>query len=102
LWKLVGCTPGGFNQFVVSDTSFLVVIDSLHLPKRIGYQLLSGEFLVAPGGSTHIFTITRIHAVAQLLAVVFDNSRIRKMHDSLPLHLFSREMVLSVFTAQWD
>jgi hypothetical protein len=24
------------------------------------------------------------------------------MHDSLPLHLFSREMVLSVFTAQWD
>jgi hypothetical protein len=66
-------------QLPRSQSAFpLVVTDPLHLLKRIRYRLLSGEFRVAPGGSTHIFTITKIHAVPWLPAIVFDNSRITK------------------------
>jgi hypothetical protein len=91
----------GFNQFVVSSPSFLLVVpDPLHLQKWIRYRLLSGEFRVAPTGSTHIFSITKIHTVAQLHPVVFDNSRITKLHEPLPLNLLSCDMVLSVFTTQ--
>jgi hypothetical protein len=102
VWKPVGCTPGGFDQFIVSSTLFpLVVTDPLHLLKRIRDRFISGEFRVVSGGCTYILAITKIHAVAQLPVVVFDNLYIRKMHDLLPFHRFSREMVLSVFTAQW-
>jgi hypothetical protein len=44
-----------------------------------------------------IFTITKIKADIKLPEIVCDNSRTTKMHDSLPLPLFSREMILIVF-----
>jgi hypothetical protein len=79
VWKPVGCAPVGFDQFVVSSPSFLLVAtDPLHFLKCIRCRFFSGKFQIAPGGSTYIFAITKMHAVAQLPAVVFNNSRIAK------------------------
>jgi hypothetical protein len=47
------------------------------------------------------FTIIKIKADIKLPEIVCANSRAIKMHDSLPLPLFSREPILAAFGLFW-
>jgi hypothetical protein len=75
----------------------LVISDPLHLLKRIRYRLLSSDFRIGVNGDERDFLISTIQTIAQVPPAVFDNSRMTKMHDSLPLHLFSRQPILEAF-----
>jgi hypothetical protein len=83
---------------VTSDAILpLAVTDPLHMLKRIRYRFLSGDLRVGADERIEIFTITKIKAAVKLPGIIFDNPRITKMHDFLPLQLFSRETILAAF-----
>jgi hypothetical protein len=63
--------------------------------------MLKGEFRIGVNGDTSAFTALKIQRIAQVRHVVFDNSRVTRMRDSLPLHFFCRETIMSVFDARW-
>jgi hypothetical protein len=75
----------------------LVISDPLHILKRIRYCLLSANFRIGVDNDELEFTTSALQSVANAPHVVFDNSRITKMRDSLPLHLFSEKPILAVF-----
>jgi hypothetical protein len=66
----------------------IIICDPLHLLKRIRYRLL--EVLDFSSEQEHLrFCLSVIQKANILSPVVFDNSRASKMHDSLPLEMFS-------------
>jgi hypothetical protein len=66
-----------------------IICDPKHLEKRLRYRLVSAEFSIGFGDDRISFSLARIQGADFLAPIVFDNSRITKMHDSLPLQLFS-------------
>jgi hypothetical protein len=62
---------------------------------------LSDDPRVSADEFIEIFPITKIKAAAKLLEIIFNNSLTVKMHDSLPLSLFSRETILAAFGHLW-
>jgi hypothetical protein len=69
--------------------------------KRIKYRFLSDGLRVIADERIKIFTITKIKTAVKLPGIVCDNSRTTKMHDSLPLQVFSRETILASFGRLW-
>jgi hypothetical protein len=87
-WKqLLKQSPTRVPTWRFRDT-VLVICDPLHLLKRIRYRLLKISKVIS-GKSRIDFCIDRIKAGRFLSPIVFDNSQETKMHDSLPLELFS-------------
>jgi hypothetical protein len=68
--------------------NFVIICDPLHLLKRIRYRLVALLQLICPEEHFEFFLCV-IHEAHILAPVVFNNSRESKMHDSLPLELFS-------------
>jgi hypothetical protein len=67
-----------------------IICDPKHLCKRLRYRFVSARFSIGFGDQPPIlFSLDRIQTAGFLAPVVFDNSRITKMYDSLPLQLFS-------------
>jgi hypothetical protein len=64
-----------------------ILCDPKHLEKRVRYRLVCGEFWVGIGtGPVDIlFSLERIEKSGVLPPIVFDKSRITKMHDVLPI-----------------
>jgi hypothetical protein len=83
-------SSGSLNFFETQMMLSVVMSDPLHLLKRIRYRLLSADFRINVNGDERDFAISAIQTIAQIPQVVFNNSRMTKMHDSLPLHLFSK------------
>ena len=85
---LVNFTVGQFNDNIpINLNQPIHCIDPLHLLKRVRYRFLSHNFsLVSKNEDT--FNYTKLVSKFNLPDVVFDNSKITKMHDSLPLQLF--------------
>jgi hypothetical protein len=75
----------------------IVISDPLHLLKRIRYRLVSADFRIGVNGDERDFAISAIQIIAQSPQVVFDNSRTTKMHNSLPLHFFSKQPIIAAF-----
>jgi hypothetical protein len=73
----------------VLDGLYAIICDPNHLEKRLRYRFVSACFSIGFGTECIIFSLDAIEAAGFLAPVVFDNSRITKMHDSLPLQLFS-------------
>jgi hypothetical protein len=69
--------------------------------KRIKYRFLLGDPRSSAEERIWIFTITKIKADIKLPKIACDSSRTTKMHDSLPLPLFSLEMILIAFGRFW-
>jgi hypothetical protein len=67
----------------------LLICDFLHLLRRIRYQWVAKGFSVVVPGETFCFSLERIREAGYLSPIVFTNSKESKMHDSLPLELFS-------------
>jgi hypothetical protein len=92
-WKtlLVNSPQGAFPTLLTVARLLLdrvVICDPLHLLKRIRYRLLQLIQLCSP--QEHLqFCLSVIQEAHILSPVVFDNSHESKMHDSLPLELFS-------------
>jgi hypothetical protein len=85
-WKLrTKSLPGGLLQ-----GSRPIVCDSKHLVKRIRYRFVSSsQFSIGFGTEERFFSLLRIQQVWCFPDIVLDNSQITKMHDLLPLYLFS-------------
>ena len=65
----------------------LFISDPLHILKRGRYRYLSHNFVYF-SRKEKSFNYTQIVSLINLHSYVFDNSRITKMHDELPLKLF--------------
>jgi hypothetical protein len=75
---------------LISDPGHpLVSSDSLHLLKRIRYRWVSSNFLMGLGQERVVCSTDRIRKVGFLSPIIFLESQASKMHDSLPVQLFS-------------
>jgi hypothetical protein len=75
-------------ELTLSDCS-VIVSDPLHLMKRIRYRWVSSEIVIAFGVDPAKFSLRTLKGWNVVSPVVFMNSHITKMHDSLPLRPFS-------------
>jgi hypothetical protein len=79
-----------------------IICDPKHLVKRVRYRFVHGsEFSIGFGVEDIRFSLDRIKAAGFLPPVVFENSRITKMHDSLPLELFSPVTFACILEREW-
>jgi hypothetical protein len=93
-------SSGSFDAFFgMKMVMLLVISDPLHILKRVRYRLLSADLRIGVDNDEREFTTSALQSVANVPHVVLDNSRIIKMLDSLPLHLFSEKLILAVFKA---
>jgi hypothetical protein len=83
--------------FVMSSSPLIL---SMFL-KRIMYRLVSFD-AHARGHDSEYFSLHRIQAHVLLQPVVFQNTKVTKMHDSLPLHLFSQCTTHSMFAEAFE
>jgi hypothetical protein len=87
-----------FNNFFETQMILPVVIsDPLHPLKRNRFRLPSADFRIGVNGDERDFAISAIQIITQIPQVVFDNSSMTKMHDSLSLHLFSKHPIIAAF-----
>jgi hypothetical protein len=78
------------SPFLISDPGHPPIIsDPLHLLKRIRYRWASKNFSMRLGHERVFFSTDRIRKVGFLSLIVFLESQASKMHDSLPVQLFS-------------
>jgi hypothetical protein len=75
----------------------LYLNDVLHILKRGRYRLLNHNFLSDINSDNQFFNKSTIQKKLSLPSVVWDNSYYTKMHDSLPLQLFSLQNSISLF-----
>ena len=75
---------------VLDFSTPLFISDPLHLLKRGRYSLLANK-LVPLKKTENPIDQKRLKEILNLPSVVFDNSKITKMHDKLPLQLFTIE-----------
>jgi hypothetical protein len=85
----VGSDGSGKTTIPRFPLNYLVICDPLHLLKRIRYRFVRDDFSVICPEDGFSFTLAAIAQADFLSPVVFTNSRESKMHDSLPLELFS-------------
>jgi hypothetical protein len=74
-----------------------IITEPLHVLKRIHYRFLSGPFRIGVGHDQTEFCIGDVRDKLPLPPIVFDNSRITKMHDSLTLELVSQASLHQIF-----
>jgi hypothetical protein len=80
-----------------------IIYDPKHMAKRVRYRFVSGEFWVGIGiGPVDIlFSLERIEKSGILRLTVFDKTRITKMHNVLPIRLFSPVRFHVILTRGW-
>jgi hypothetical protein len=69
--------------------------------KRIRYRLVSFD-AHARGHDSEYLLLHRIRTHVPLQPVVFQNTKVTKMHDSLPFHLFSQCTTCSMFAEAFE
>jgi hypothetical protein len=76
--------------------SLLVSFDPLHILKRTRYCLVAFD-VESAADCPEVFSLADVRAHVQLQPVVYQNAKVTKMHDSLPLHPFSQRMTYVLF-----
>jgi hypothetical protein len=76
---------------------FVVISDPFHLLKRIRHRLTRTTLSMGLGHEKLLFSIERIQQTGFLSPIVFLQSQVSKMHDSLPLELFSLQDLSRLF-----
>ena len=66
-----------------------MISDPLHLLKRARYRLLSSNVHTGISSNTNIIEIDTLRNMLEYPSIVYDNSKITKMHDSLATQMFS-------------
>ena len=75
-------------------SSCLIVSDPLHILKRARYRLLGNVVHTGLTNSTGMIDINRLATVLNLPSKVFSSQKFTKMHDDLPISLFSFESLV--------
>ena len=75
-----------------------IVSDPLHLLKRARYRILSNNLSQDFYNPSKIIDIQKTKQLFDLPSIVYSNSKITKMHDSLPLMLFDLKNLLLLFS----
>lgn len=78
-------------------SSRMIVSDPLHILKRARYRLLASKVHVGLTNSSQVIQIDRLEALLNLPSKVFSNERFTKMHDDLPIALFSFETLVTLW-----
>jgi hypothetical protein len=76
--------------------SLLVSSDPHHILKRIRYRLVAFD-AESEADRPELFSLAHMRAYVQLQPVVYQNSKVTKMHNFLPLHLFSQRTTYALF-----
>jgi hypothetical protein len=83
------------------DIRTVIISDPLHLLKRIRYRWVKSAFSMGLGNEQLFFSTKRIEEAGFLSPVVFMQGQATKMHDSLPLRLFSPLTLSVIFQQNW-
>jgi hypothetical protein len=104
-WDLLNsqdCSEISDSIFAPTDSPASVG-DPLHLLKRIRYRMVRRQaFSVAWGRESArliTFSLRRIRESQVCSSLVFVDSKVSKMHDSLPLELFSQRTLSNILTS---
>jgi hypothetical protein len=74
----------------------LVSSDPLHILKRIRYRLIAFD-AESEADRPELFSLAHVRAHVQFQPVVYQNSKMTKMYNSLRLHLFSQWTTYALF-----
>ena len=77
-------------------SSRLIVSDPLHILKRARYRLLGSDVHLGMTNGSQIIDVERLKQVLNLPSKVFSNQQFTKMHDDLPISLFSFESLVKL------
>ena len=75
-------------------SSRLIVSDPLHILKRARYRLLGSDVHIGLTNSTQLIDVERLQSLLNLPSKVFSSQKFTKMHDDLPVMLFSFESLM--------
>ena len=87
-----------YSSILKSDLTFLnfsdlnqllMISDPLHLLKRARYRILSSNVHLGITPNTDILNIEELKEIFKYPSLVYDNSKVTKMHDSLATQIFS-------------
>lgn len=90
------------NLIFSSDSHFvpfntLIIPDFLHLMKRARYRIVSSDIRIGYKEKYIDVKISDFEKKLNLPKIVFNNCNLTKMHDSLPLELFSIKSFLTLY-----
>ena len=91
--------PLFYNFSLVSETR-LIISDPLHVLKRARYRLLSSATHVGLTSSSSIISIDVLSEILTLPSKVFSEQKFTKMHDDLPVSLFSLGSLIEIYEKQ--
>jgi hypothetical protein len=96
-WRSVlGTSPQSIPRF---PGQCVIICDPLHLLKRIRYRLVHLKRFLSEEERID-FSLQRIMDGRYLSPIVFDDLKVSKMHDSLPLELFSAKTLVYILCAK--
>ena len=75
----------------------MIVSDPLHLLKRARYRLLASNVHVGLTNGSGVIRVERLRELLNLPSKVFSNEKFTKMHDDLPIALFSFETLVTLW-----
>lgn len=78
----------------------LVVSDPLHLLKRARYRMLAAETSLGLTEGSEIIRADTLREVLTLPSKVFSNHKFTKMHDDLPVSMFSLSSLIELYEKQ--
>jgi predicted transposase YbfD/YdcC len=96
-WNIQTFDETTVNMFFNRTSQRLMISDPLHILKHIRYRFLSRHFRIRVGNDKTKFCIDQIRNKLPLPSIVYNNSRITNMHDSLAFELFSQASVHTIF-----
>ena len=76
--------------------SRVIVSDPLHVLKRARYRLLGSQVHCGLNSNTGEISVSRLAEILRLPSKVFCNQKFTKMHDDLPVMLFSLETLVTL------
>ena len=94
-----------YNNRVRQDNAFtncsqirsrLIVSDPLHILKRARYRLLNSDVHTGLTNSSEVIEVEKLKKLLNLPSKVFSDQRFTKMHDDLPISLFSFESLMKI------
>ena len=98
-----------YNSSVRQDCAFtnfsairsrLMVSDPLHILKRARYRLLNSDVHTGLTNSSDVIDVEKLKKLLNLTSKVFSNQKFTKMHDDLPISLFSFESLITITTCE--
>ena len=89
-----------FNNFSLISNTRLIISDPLHVLKRARYRLLATDTYLGMTKGSDVISIDVLKSVLSLPSKVFSEQKFTKMHDDLPISLFSLSSLVEIYEKQ--